>query len=119
MSSVGHPAIEHDASRGSRWLRENRLKLALWIALAEGILVIFHVIPKWLALAAAAAVLIAYVAYGRNTTGTRRHVAWVAAASQAVVVLIPILLIVVGTLALVAIGILAVVALVYLFADRR
>jgi hypothetical protein len=45
-------------------------------------------------------------------------VAWIAAVSQAFVMLIPILVIVVGTLALVAVGILAAFALVLLFTSR-
>ena len=47
-----------------------------------------------------------------------RQVSWVAATSQAAVVLIPFLLLVVGTFALVAVGILAIVALIALFSDR-
>ena len=44
---------------------------------------------------------------------------WIAAASQALVALVPVLVVVVGTLALiVASPLLAVVALVLLFADR-
>jgi hypothetical protein len=112
-------AIEHGATRGSRWLRGRRLKVALWVAAIEGLLVVFDVIPKWIAFGVAAAVLVGYLFYGRELKGTRGDVAWVAAASQAFVVLIPILLVILGTLALVAVGILALLALVYLFADRR
>jgi len=49
---------------------------------------------------------------------TVRQVSWIAATSQAAVVLIPFLLILVGTFALVAVGLLAIVALVALFSDR-
>jgi len=45
-------------------------------------------------------------------------VSWILAASQAAVVLIPFLLVVVGTFALVAVGILAIVALVALFSEH-
>lgn len=117
--SIGNPAIEHDRTRGSRWLRERRLKVAMGIAIAEGVLIILHVIPKWLALVIAGVVLLAYVLYGRRVGGTRGVIGWIAAASQAVVVLIPILLIVATTLALIAVGVLAILALVYLFTDRR
>jgi hypothetical protein len=119
MSSVRHHAIEHDATKGSRWLRERRTRFALWIAVVEGALVVFHVIPRWPAIAVAGVVLALYVAYGRTLRGTRRELTWIAAASQALVVLIPILVIIVGTVALVAVGILAVLAIVFLLADRR
>jgi hypothetical protein len=112
-------AIEHGATRGSRWLRERRLKAALIIAAVEGLLVVLDVIPKWVAFGVAAAVLLGYLAYARNLDGTRREIGWIAAASQAFVVLIPLLVLIVGTVALIAVGILAVLALVFLFADRR
>ena len=54
----------------------------------------------------------------RLRPGALRDVAWIAAVSQAFVMLIPILAIVVGTLAFVAVGILAVLALVLLFTSR-
>ena len=44
---------------------------------------------------------------------------WIVAVSQALVLLVPVLVVIVGTLALVAVGVIAVLALVALFADRR
>jgi hypothetical protein len=44
---------------------------------------------------------------------------WIAAVSQALVALVPLLVLVVGTLALVLVGLLAVVALVLLFSSRE
>jgi hypothetical protein len=119
MSSVRHPAIEHGSSASATWLRARRTRLALWIALVEGILVVTHVIPKWPSLAVAAAVLVLYLTYGRTLRGAGGEISWIAAGSQALVVLIPILVLIVGTLALVAVGILAVLAIVFLLADRR
>ena len=113
--------IEHGASRGGRWLRARRVRLALWIAVVEGLLVVLlDLIPWWVALVIAAAALAFYLFVGREQRSeTVRQVSWIAAASQVLVVLVPILVLIVGTLALVAVGILALVALIALFADRR
>ena len=114
------PILEHGSSRTGRWLRERRARLALWIAVVEGALVVFGVIPRLPALVVAIGLIGAYFAIGRKLPSyTARQASWVAAASQAFVALIPVLLIVVGTLALIVVGLIAVVALVVLFGDRR
>ena len=96
------------------------MKIALWIAVVEGLLVVVHVIPKWPALVVAGVLLALYLLLGRQVRShTARQVMWIAAASQALMALIPILVIVIGTLTLIAVGVLAVVALILLFADRR
>ena len=51
-------AIEHDTTRTGRWLRERRMRITLWIAAAEGLLYLFHVLNWW------AAVGLAIVAVG-------------------------------------------------------
>ena len=38
--STGY-AIEHDSSRAGRWLRQRRLRFALWIAVIEAVLAAF------------------------------------------------------------------------------
>jgi hypothetical protein len=121
MVEWGQPhMIEQGSTRLGRWLRERRLRIAAWIALVEAILVVFHLIPKLTALLAAAALFLFYVFIGRSMRSDAvRHASWIAATSQVLVALVPVLLIVVGTLALVMVGILAVVALVVLFTDRR
>lgn len=117
---TGSRPIEAGSTRAGRWLRERRLRIALWIAVLEGILLVVHAIPRWPALIVAAAVLALYVFMYRSLrSDTGRQVAWVAAASQAFVALIPVLVIIVGTVALVAVAILAVLALVFLFTERR
>jgi hypothetical protein len=113
-------AIEHRSSRTGRWLRARRLRLALWIAVAEGLLVVFDIIPGWVALVVGAIVVAFYFFVGRGLRAdTIRQASWVAAASQLMVALIPVLLFVVGTLAIIGLAILAIIALVVLFADRR
>ena len=116
---TGPRTIDAGSTRTGRWLRERRLRIALWIAVVEGVLLVVHVLPRWPMLFVAAAIIVLYMATVRSIrSDTGRQVAWVAAASQAFVALIPVLVIVVGTVALVAVAILAVLALVFLFRER-
>ena len=111
--------VDHGAGRIGLWLQQRRIQIAPWIAVIEGLLVAVHVINRWVAIAVAIAAITVYFFAGRESKSlTVRQVSWVAATSQAAVVLIPFLLLVVGTFALVAVGILAIVALVALFLDR-
>ena len=111
--------IEHRESGPRRWLRERRLAIAFWIAVVEGVLFLVGAIPRLLTLAIAVIVVVGYFWLGhRLRPQAVRDVAWIAAVSQALVMLVPILAIVVGTLAFVAVGILAVLALVLLFTSR-
>ena len=115
-----YSAIEHGTSRGGRWLRERRLKIAIGIAVVEGILVAFDVIDKWVAFAAALAVLAFYVAYARASRSTTiRDVSWIAAASQVMVALVPALILLLTGVAILAIVAVAVVALIFLLQHRR
>jgi len=114
------PVIEHDTTQHGRWLRGHRVRIAIWVAVVEGILVVVHVIPWWLAVVVAALAVLFYYQVGRGSkSDTVRQASWIVAASQALVALVPILVIVVGTLALVAVAILAVLALIALFTERR
>jgi len=114
------PVVEHGSTRTSRWLHGNRLRIAVWIAVVEGILLLVGAINRSVALLVAALVLVAYFWLGRRLKSLlARDVAWVAGVSQALVALIPVLLFVVGIVAVVAVAILALVALVVLFRDRR
>jgi hypothetical protein len=114
------PVLEHGTSRSGRWLRENRVRLALGIAVVEGVLVAFDVIDWIPALLVAALLVLFYFTYGRKLHWDwAREATWVAATSQVFVALVPVLVIVVGTLALIGVAVIAVVALVLLFADRR
>jgi hypothetical protein len=112
-------AIAHESTRNGRWLRERRLRIAVWIAVIEGLLVVVHAIPRWPALILAGLIIAGYLAYARNLKSyTMRQIGWILAGSQALLALVPIVFIVVGTLALVVVGVLAVVALVVLFTER-
>ena len=113
------PMIEHGSTRTGRWLRERRLQIAVWIAVIEGLLVVLHAVPRWPSLFVAALVIVGYLGWGRNAkSDAARQTGWILAASQALLALVPIVFIIVGTVALVVVGILAVVALVVLFTER-
>src|SRR3954453_1137654 len=115
----GGTVLGHGTTKGGRWLKANRVKLAIWIAVAEGLLVIVGALPRLPTMFLAIAIVGLYFWLGRRVTfDTGRQAFWVAAASQALVALIPILVIVVGTFALIAIGFIAVIALILLFSDR-
>jgi hypothetical protein len=117
---VEYPVVEHRRSRPARWLREHRIWIAIWVAVAEGVLVVFDQISKWVALAVAAAVLAFYALVARNLRNdVGRQVSWIAALSQVFVAMVPVLVFVIGLFTLIVVGILAVIALVLLFADRR
>jgi hypothetical protein len=114
------PALEHGSSRTGRWLRAKRVRIAFSIAVVEGLLVALHAISWWIALALAVVLVAGWFSYGhRLRSDTARQIGWIAAVSQALVALVPLLVLVVGTLALVLVGLLAVVALVLLFSSRE
>lgn len=112
--------VEHGSSRSGRWLRRNRTKLALWIAVVEGALVVFDVIPRWPAFALGIALLAFYFVVGRNLrSDTIRQSSWIAAVSQLLIVGLPLILPLVTFAAIVLLAILAFFALAFLFLDRR
>jgi hypothetical protein len=115
------PAIESGSSKTGRWLRERRLKLAIWIAVFEGIVVALRGdVSRWTVVGIAALVLIIYVLLRDRIRWDAGHqVLWIVAASQALAVLVVILAFIVGSVALILVGLFAVIALVYLFSDLR
>lgn len=113
-------SIEHRRGRIGTLLRERRWTLVLWVVLVEGILVLFDAVPWWTVLVLAAGAFVFYVAVGRgHRNGVIREGSWIAAVSQLVVVLVPVLALVVTTLAVVALVLVAVGALALLLLDRR
>jgi hypothetical protein len=111
--------LEHGTTRGGRWLRERRIRIALWIAVVEGILIVLDRIPWSLAILVAIVAVAGYF-WGRDRlSDTTRQVAWIAAASQAVVIFVPILLTIATVLAFTVLAIIAIVALLVLLGDRR
>jgi hypothetical protein len=112
--------VEHGSSRSGRWLRKNRTKLALWIAVVEAALIIFGVLPRWPTFVLGVALLAFYVVVGRNVrSDTVRQASWVGAVSQLFIVALPLILPLLTLAAIVLLGILAVIAIAFLFLDRR
>jgi hypothetical protein len=110
------PVIEHGTTRTGRWLRRNRIKIAFWIAVAEAIALVFGLVNRPGAIVIAVLILIAYFWLGRRFRSPfARDLAWIAAVSQALVALVPVLLFVLTGLAIVAVAILAIAALIVLF----
>jgi hypothetical protein len=113
-------AIDHRSTAAGRWLRERRLKVALGIALVEGILVIADVIPNWVAIVVGVAIAGYWFFAGRHHSWQlARQVSWTAAMSQVFMALVPLLAFVLTALAVVALAVIAIIALVALLADRR
>jgi Ca2+/Na+ antiporter len=112
--------IEHGSNRFGRALRENRLKLALILALAEGVLVLVGKIDWWIVVLVAIAAVALYVLRGRNARREEvRETTWILAVSQLAVVLVPALALVLTAFAVFALVVFAIVALVVLLRDRR
>jgi hypothetical protein len=112
--------IEHRSSRMGRWLRARRIRIALWIAVLEGIVVaLAHDVSRWTVVAIAIPLLALYIIWGRNArSDTVRQIGWIAGASQALAVIVVIMAFILSWLALVLAGIFAAVALLFLFSDR-
>jgi hypothetical protein len=112
--------IEPGHNRFGRALRENRLRIALIVALVEGVLVLVGEIAWWAVVLIAIVAVVLYVASGRKAGRQEvREVSWIFAVSQLAVVLVPALALVLTAFAVVALVLIAVVALVVLLRDRR
>ena len=112
--------IEHGSTRLGRQLRENRLRIALLLALVEGILVLVGAIDWWVVVLLAVGAVALYAMRGRTARrDDLRAASWILAVSQVAVVLVPALVLVATAFAIVALLLIAVVALVVLLRDRR
>ena len=112
--------IEHGTDRVGRFLRENRLKIALVVALVEGVLVLVGEIAWWVVVLVAILGVVLYVSRGRRASNQKaREASWIFAVSQLAVVLVPALALVLTALAIFTLVVLALVALVVLLRDRR
>jgi len=119
--AYSQPMIEAGTTRTGRWLRERRIRLTLWVAVIEGLLVAITAdLTKWTVLVIAAILLAFYIVAGRPMRwDVGRQLSWIAAASQALAILVVVLAFVLGFVAIVAVVIFAIIALVYLFSDYR
>jgi hypothetical protein len=108
-------------SRAGRWLRERRIRFALWVAAIEAILVaIFHDVSRFTVFALAVAAVALYWYGGRRSRSDTFHQgSWILAVSQLLAALAAILAFIVFWTAIVLMAIFLVVALFYVFTDRR
>jgi hypothetical protein len=113
--------IDHGTSKSGRWLRARRVRLVLWVAVVEGVVVwLAPGLGKWTIVAIAIPCLAIYIFWGRETqSDTGRQLSWIAAASQALAVVVVILAFLLDWLALLLAVIFAAVALLFLLSDRR
>ena len=113
--------IDHRTTRTGRWLRARRVRLALGIAVIEGIIVAFRGdVSRWTVIGIAIPLLAVYVFWGRHARSDMlRQTAWIAGASQALAVVVVILAFLLNWLALLLAGIFAAIALLYLLSDRE
>src|SRR5262249_14591557 len=102
-----------------RWLRERRVRIVLIIAAVEGLLYLFGVLHWW------AAVLLAVIALSfwwfvtrRSRSHTLRQVGWIFAASQLLVLCVPLAVGILKAVAIAVIIIFAIIALIVLFTER-
>ena len=119
--AYSQPIIEGGGTRIGRWLRGRRVRLALWVAVIEGLLVALTPdLTKWTVLVIGAILLAFYMVAGRNMSwDVGRQLSWIAAASQALAILVVIFAFLFKLVAIVAVVIFALVALAYLFSDSR
>lgn len=91
------------------------------MAVAEGVLVaVSPDLTRWTVLVIAIVVLGFYALAGRNINwDVGRQLSWIAAASQAIALLVVVFAAIAKPIALILLGILALVALVYLFSDAK
>jgi apolipoprotein N-acyltransferase len=113
--------IEAGSTRGGRWLRQRRVRIALWVAVVEGLIAAFsHDIGRWTILAMAVIVLAFYIVAGRQMKwDVARELSWIAAASQVLAILVVVFAFILKLVAIVVIVGLALAALFYLFTDYR
>ena len=112
-------AIDHGSSRSGRWLRGRRLRLTLWIAAAEGLLYLFHVLHWWEAAVLAVIAVVFWWFAGRSSRSyTVRQASWIFAATQLLVLCVPLALGLVKAVAVAVIALLAIVGLFLLFSER-
>ena len=108
-------------SRTGRWLAERRLKIALGIAVAEGILV---ALAKgwtiWTVIIVSAPIVAFYLTAGRTIgSDAGRQLAWIAAAAQSLAVVLCVVTKIIGALSLIVAGAFAAIALVLILGERE
>jgi uncharacterized membrane protein len=118
---VTETAAERHTSSTGRWLYQRRLKIALGIAVLEGILVALEKdFTRWTLIIISAPIIALYLFAGRSLeSDTGRQLTWIAAAAQAFAVILTIVALVIGAFVLIIAGVFAAIALILLFGERE
>ena len=120
MLSDSPRAVDRGSSRAGLWLRERRTRLALWIAAAEALVVLFsHDVTKWTVIAIAVIAVLSYLGGRESRSQIVRNILWIFAASQLLAVIAVVLAWIVTWAVILAVVIFAALGLFYLFVDRR
>ncbi len=107
-----YPVIEHRVGRAGRWLRENRLRLALAIAALETLLVVFGPLRWFWVVAVAAVVIVAWWLARRHARSALvRQATATLALSQAIPLLVPLVLATLAALVATAVAVAVLVVL--------
>ncbi len=115
-----YPVLEHRERRTNRWLRENRLRVAVLVALLETLLVVASVVQwKWVLVVAGAVFAFHFFVGRRSRYDSVSQLSWAAAVSQTLPVLLPLVAVVLGTLLVLAVLVAAVVVLAFVILGRR
>jgi len=116
---VTDTVAEHTSGTG-RWLHQRRLKVALGIAVLEGIIVALEKdFSRWTVIIISAPIIAFYLFAGRSLeSDTGRQLSWIAAASQAFAVILCIVALVIGAFVLIIAGVFAAIALILLLGER-
>jgi hypothetical protein len=112
--------IEHGTSKTGRWLRARRARIALWVAVAEGILVaVLSGLTRTTVVLVAIVAILLYGLWGRRAkSDTARQATWIAGASQALAVLFVFLAHIIGLFVIAFVVLAAIVAIAFFFLDR-
>ena len=114
-----YPAVDERRGRASRWLHERRARAALFIGFAESIFVVFGDLGWfWVVGAAVLAVAFYFVVARRVRYEIVREIAWTAAASQLIAVVVPVLWELVKFVAILVLVVMGLVLLALLIRDR-
>jgi hypothetical protein len=115
----GAHAIEHHSSRTGRWLRVHRLRATLWVAVVEGLLYLLGALSWWIVVGLAVIAVGLWWYAGRTSRSDAfRQATWIFAASQLLVLCVPVAFAVLKAVAIGVIVLFAIVALFFLFRER-
>lgn len=113
------PSATHDKPSARKLFGSIWVRVALVVAVVEGLLVAFDVIPRWVAVVIAALVIVGYFFRGRSVTQpSLRQGLWAAAMSQAIVLFVPIVAWLLSAAVIVVLAIVAVLVVIALIIDR-